>query len=130
MKESQFTYKVKKQLFILLFVLSIILVYQRIIKNTYTQVIEYTSITSNEISQEELDNSVLRLKENIKQLEDTLGEDNFDENFIQQEILGFLSDKVKMNKVEVVNLEKAHYYRENNYLLVSNTFILKGGYNS
>jgi hypothetical protein len=130
MTESKLTYKVKKQLFILLLGLLGALAYQRILKNSYIQTINYVSITSSKISQEQLDQSVLKLKEKIKQLEDILGEENFDENFLQQEILVFLSEKVKENNVEVTNLEKPHLYKENDYLLLTNVFILKGSYNS
>lgn len=129
MNSFNLTYKRKKELFLILLLLLLLLSYKKVFRNTFNQILNYTSkdLITNKISN--IDGSLEELNQKVKILDALLGEDSFNENFIQHEILEFLSKKAKINKVEVVLLDVPHYYKEKDYLLVSNAFTLKGDYN-
>ncbi|WP_428741580.1 hypothetical protein [Tenacibaculum sp.] len=126
----KFTYKVKKKLLFLFTLLLVIVIYQRVLKRTYHETSNYFFHSSKNINQERIKDSILSLKDKVEQIEEALGEDDFDENFIQQEILEFLSNKSKENVVEITNLKKTHIVKEKEYTLVTTFFTLKGSYNS
>lgn len=96
----------------------------------YNETSRYFTYSSKRLNQAGLNDSILVLNERLKRLEEVLGEDNFDENFIQQKILQFLSKSCERNGVEITNLEQAHIFKDKEYMLVTNFFTLKGNYNS
>lgn len=130
MKRVNFTYRKKKQLLIVLLVLLVFLSYKRIIKNSFRQIVNYNSKTSDNFEEEDINTAIHSLKQKIKKLDDVLGEEDFDQNFIQQDILEFLSVKANNNKIDIVKVDAPHFFYENDYLMVSNTFTIKGNYNA
>ncbi len=130
MKEIKFTYKTKKRILYILIILLSLLVYKKILKRVYNETSRYFTYSSKRVNQVGLNDSILVLNERVKRLEEVLGEENFDENFIQQKILQFLSKSCERNGVEVTNLEQSHVFKSDEYMLVTNFFTLKGNYNS
>ncbi|MCD9610967.1 hypothetical protein [Tenacibaculum maritimum] len=114
----------------MLFILLGLLVYQRIIRSAYGEVKNYLSKVTKERSQKQLEGDIIETVKRIQQLDKILGERKFDENFMQQEILEFLSEESRKNEIEITALKKTHFYKNKNYMLVTNVYTLKGGYNS
>lgn len=126
---AQFTYKTKKLLLIVVLILFTILGYKRIIANSARQITNYFNEKSLIIDEKELDAKIVDLKIKVEQIDKILGKVNFNEHFIQYEILDYVTANTGKFDIEVVKLLPTHIFNENGYLIVSNEVVLKGEYN-
>lgn len=125
---DKLTYKRKKQALIVLLVLLTILGYKRIGSKTINQAKIYLS-KNDKKGNLDIDKSLSTYQYRVNELEELLGKEDFDEFFIQHQILEFITKKANENKVELVSIQPSHFYEENEYLMVTNHFVMKGEYN-
>lgn len=125
----EFTYKNKKIIVILVLVLLVVLGHKKIIRNTYNQIQNYYKQKSSILNENELERKIIEVNTKIVEMDKMLGKVNFNENFIQHEILDYVSLKAGEKNIEVVELNPAHLYQEDRCLIVSNSITLKGEYN-
>ncbi|SEC56719.1 hypothetical protein SAMN04489761_3346 [Tenacibaculum sp. MAR_2009_124] len=130
MMQDKFTYKQKKIGVFVLFVLVLLLGYKRIIRNTIIEANRYLKNKNIKKNEEGIRRSILNVQNEIYNLDDYLGEENFNEHQIQQEILEFITSKESNNNVTVTDIRPTHSYLVGNYSIISNSFTLKGRYNS
>ncbi|CAM1359167.1 hypothetical protein [Tenacibaculum xiamenense] len=130
MMEDKFTYKQKKIGVFVLFFLVLLLGYKRVIKNTISEGNRYLKNKNIKKNEEGIRQSILSVQNEIYNLDNYLGEENFKEHMIQQEILEFITSKESRNNIMVTDIKPTHSYFVGNYSIISNSFTLKGTYNS
>ena len=130
MMEDRFTYKQKKIGIFILFVLVLMLGYKRVIKNTIRETSRYLKNKTIKKNEEEIRKSILQIQNEIHNLDNYLGEERVKEPLIQQEILEFITSKTYSDKITVTYIKPTHSYFVGNYSIISNSFTIKGSYNS
>ncbi|WP_435261214.1 hypothetical protein [Tenacibaculum sp. nBUS_03] len=130
MMKDRFTYHQKKIGVFVLFVFVLMLGYKKMFKNTINEVGRYFKNTAIKKNEKGIRQSILNIQKEIYHLDDYLGEGDFQEHLIQQEILEVITSKANKNEIIVTDIKPTHRYLENNYSIISNTFTLRGSYNS
>ncbi|MDP2684155.1 MAG: hypothetical protein Q8P20_03795 [bacterium] len=72
-------------------------------------------------------NTIERLESEIKFFNGLIGEDNFEPQIVQQEILNFVSNTSSSARIQ--NIDEIHSAIEKNYLIYTNFITLTGAFN-
>lgn len=73
-------------------------------------------------------NEINLYNEKIKNINNVIGGENFNENLLQQDILDFLLRENKEGNFDIFQIDPIHFFIENENLLISNSVFLKGDY--
>ena len=128
--KNKLTYKQKKIGILVLFVFVLVVGYQRVVSHSVIEINRYIKNKEIKKNEGEIRQSILNIQNDIYSLDAYLGDDNFKEHLIQQEILEFITSKTEGNKIAVTAIKPVHSYSISSYSIISNSYTLKGSYNS
>ena len=122
------TYKQKFFLVLVGFVVLFMASYKKTFKRTLVAKNELNLVKQKLATIDNSFNSLYTLKYDIKNLDDLIGGHTQNPEYVQHQILDFVSKTVL--KVNVVSLEDTHLFSGNEFLIYSNQIELEGSYES
>ncbi len=129
MAESSFTYEKKRYLVIIALVLLFAVTYKKLYAVTIYKITNYYQIKDQEIDSVAINNNLQLIKKEIERLDVVLGNETFNENRIQQDILHFISKNKNNKKIIVSSLEKTHKFTSDDISIITNSLTIQGSYN-
>lgn len=124
---NQYTYKQKFSALIVVFVLLSITAYKRSFSQLLSSYSEYKSLSAKNNEFDSKSKQLGTLTNDVATLDQVLGKGGKDKEVIQQEIINFIANKHP--EVAIHNIQPIHFFKEDNFTIITNTVDLTGNSN-